>query len=161
MCGGRTRRTTAEEPLRRPHEDPATPAGDADRERMASTVGAAAGAGLLSLDEVDERLGRTFAARTRGDLAAVVADLPTDWLRERRRAEEAAAAAAAARVTLRRHVGGYVGIMAVLVVVWALTTAGYFWPVWPAVGMGFGLAGHIRAARPALPGRPGRLQPLA
>jgi hypothetical protein len=36
----------------------------------------AAGDGRIDLDELDERLERTFAARTYGELAALVADLP-------------------------------------------------------------------------------------
>lgn len=30
-------------------------------------------------------------------------------------------------------------VMAVLVVVWAVTGAGYFWPVWPMLGMSIAL----------------------
>jgi hypothetical protein len=33
--------------------------------------------------------------------------------------------------------------MALLVTIWLLTTpGGYFWPVWPMLGWGFGLASH-------------------
>jgi hypothetical protein len=33
----------------------------------------------------------------------------------------------------------YLSVMALLVAIWALTGAGYFWPVWPALGWGAGL----------------------
>ena len=32
--------------------------------------------------------------------------------------------------------------MALLVVIWALTGAGYFWPIWPMLGWGIGVLSH-------------------
>jgi hypothetical protein len=49
---------------------------DADREQVAETLRVAAGDGRLSLAELDERLDACFAARTYGDLAGLVSDLP-------------------------------------------------------------------------------------
>ena len=38
--------------------------------------------------------------------------------------------------------------MALLVTIWLLTTpGGYFWPVWPMLGWGIGLASHGLATR--------------
>lgn len=51
-------------------------ASDADRERVAEVVRSAAVEGRLDMDELDERLGAVFAARTYADLAATVTDLP-------------------------------------------------------------------------------------
>ncbi|MBB5789659.1 DUF1707 SHOCT-like domain-containing protein [Jiangella mangrovi] len=51
---------------------------DAEREKVAERVRAAAADGRLGLDELDDRLGSALAARTRGDLDAVVADLGDD-----------------------------------------------------------------------------------
>jgi len=34
----------------------------------------------------------------------------------------------------------YVVVNALLVVIWAVSGVGYFWPVWPIVGWGVGLA---------------------
>jgi hypothetical protein len=51
-------------------------AGDADRDRVAEVLRQAAGDGRLTLDELDERLNRTFAARTYAELALVTRDLP-------------------------------------------------------------------------------------
>ncbi|PZF84336.1 DUF1707 SHOCT-like domain-containing protein [Jiangella anatolica] len=48
---------------------------DAEREQVAERVRAAAADGRLGLDELDERLGSALAARTRGELDAVIADL--------------------------------------------------------------------------------------
>lgn len=47
-----------------------------DRERVAEVLRVAAGDGRLSLEELEERLEDCFAARTYGDLAPLVADLP-------------------------------------------------------------------------------------
>jgi hypothetical protein len=49
---------------------------DADREQAAETLRRAAGDGRITLTELDERLELTYAARTYGDLDAVIADLP-------------------------------------------------------------------------------------
>jgi hypothetical protein len=52
--------------------------GDADRERVADRLRQAAGEGRLSPEELDERLGAAFAARTAGELEPLVADLPPE-----------------------------------------------------------------------------------
>jgi hypothetical protein len=51
-------------------------ASDADRDRVAEVLRAAAADGRLSLDELDERLDRLYAAKTYGELESVVEDLP-------------------------------------------------------------------------------------
>jgi hypothetical protein len=54
--------------------------------------------------------------------------------------------AARRRVQARRdfanHVVAYVVVNAFLVVVWAVTGAGYFWPAWVLGGWGVGLVLH-------------------
>ena len=121
---------------------------DDERRRAADDLSAAVGAGLLDLDEVDERLAQVWAARTSGALDAVRADLPQAWLRERRRQEAAEQAARLARTTLPAHIRSWLMLVGLLVAIWALTTpGGYFWPVWPALGTGVCLVGHVAAAR--------------
>ena len=56
--------------------NPAWLAGSADRERTVGVLRAAFTEGRLSQDELDDRVGRAYAARTYGDLWALVADLP-------------------------------------------------------------------------------------
>ncbi len=53
-------------------------ASDADREHVARVLHDHAVVGRLSTDELDERTGRAFGARTLGELDALVADLPRD-----------------------------------------------------------------------------------
>ena len=38
-----------------------------------------------------------------------------------------------------RHVVIYIAVNALLVAIWALTSAAYFWPIWPILGWGIGV----------------------
>jgi hypothetical protein len=51
-------------------------ASDADRERVAAVLRAAAAEGRIELDELDERLGAVYAARTYAELEPITRDLP-------------------------------------------------------------------------------------
>jgi hypothetical protein len=51
-------------------------ASDAEREAVAERLRHAAAEGRLDPEELDERLGRAYAARTRDELTALTADLP-------------------------------------------------------------------------------------
>ena len=55
---------------------PAWLAGTADRERTVGVLRAAFTEGRLTQDELEDRVGRAYAARTYSDLWALVADLP-------------------------------------------------------------------------------------
>lgn len=124
--------------------------GDVDRQRAAALLTDATAAGYLRLDELDQRLGVVWSATTHRQLLAAQSDLPEQVHRARARSEVAAAVRAAARSSLRPHLASYVGVMVLLVAVWlvhALSSAAWYpWPVWPALGWGIGLWGHVRAA---------------
>jgi DUF1707 SHOCT-like domain len=60
-------------------------ASDADRDQIAERLRKATGEGRLLAEELEERLEATFAARTYGELDAVVADLPGVTVRRRER----------------------------------------------------------------------------
>ncbi len=70
--------------MARPGDDLAAGAGGrghlrashADREQVIRTLKAAFVQGMLTKDEFDLRVGRTFASRTYAELAAVIADIP-------------------------------------------------------------------------------------
>lgn len=47
-----------------------------DRDRVVDTLRTAGGDGRLTAEELDDRVERALSARTRGELAALVADLP-------------------------------------------------------------------------------------
>jgi hypothetical protein len=65
---------------------------------------------------------------------------------ERHDAEPDLRARATERLTKKRefyaHVLAYVLVNAGLVVIWAMTGAGFFWPVFPILGWGIGLVFH-------------------
>ena len=100
-------------------------ASDADRDRAAERLRAATAEGRLTAEELEERLERAFSARTDAELEPLVADLPAP-----RRAP---------RPRDRSHERAYVATMLLLVAIWALTGAGYFWPIWPMLGWGIGV----------------------
>ena len=109
-------------------------ASDAEREDVVADLRTHATEGRLTVEELEERLDRVHAARTRADLAAQLADLPRPARPARPRPD--------ARAELREHVRTYLFVMALLVAIWALTGMGYFWPVWPALGWGIALLPH-------------------
>ena len=103
-------------------------ASDADRERAAERLQAAAGDGRLTPAELEERLERAFSARTEAELEPLVADLPVSHVRE-------------SRGSRRPDFGPFIFVSLMLVGIWALTGMGYFWPVWPIAGWGFSFVG--------------------
>jgi len=120
-------------------------ASDADREWVAAILRGAAGKGLLTLAEVDERLGRVYAATYVGDLAPLTTDLPDAG---RRLAPVDPRVRSRAKAVARAHVAGYVGLVVLMVAIWVATGADYyFWPVWPAIGMLPAVVSHLAAAR--------------
>ena len=56
--------------------DPRVRASDADRERTVSLLREHHAVGLLTAEEFSERVDKAFAAKTIGDLEALLADLP-------------------------------------------------------------------------------------
>ena len=102
-------------------------AGDADRERTAGRLRDAAVEGRLGSDELEERLEAALGASTLGELERLVADLP------------APPPAPPARPRPQLPVT-YLAVSALLIVIWALSGAGYFWPMWPILGWGLCVA---------------------
>ena len=47
-----------------------------------------------------------------------------------------------ARREFTSHLIVYVVVNAMLVALWAISTGGYFWPIWPLLGWGVGLVLH-------------------
>ena len=124
---------------------PTVRASDADRERTAVVLRDATAAGRLSAGELEERLEVAFGARDRSELAELVADLPE----ERRRSRHARSPAR--RPALRPERLAFAATALLMVAIWALTGAGYFWPVWPILGWGVCVLGP----RPRRGRRPG------
>jgi hypothetical protein len=106
-------------------------ASDTEREHHADLLREHAAQGRLTVDELEQRLDRVYAARTHGELAPIVEDLP------------APRAPRAPRRSARRRpeLAAFVAVNLMLIVIWAATGAGYFWPIWPLLGWGLGLIG--------------------
>jgi hypothetical protein len=108
-------------------------ASDADRERVAQLLRDSAADGRLEMDELDERLDSAYAARTFGELRALTRDLPV----------------VAPRPGLPDRPGRrtpvpttFIWISALLIAIWAMTGAGYFWPMWPMLWFAFATLRH-------------------
>ena len=72
--------------------------GTAERDAAAALIADAAAAGYLDTDEFTERSAAAFAARTRADLDAALAEVPPAFVQQRRSARRQERHAAAARV---------------------------------------------------------------
>jgi hypothetical protein len=101
---------------------------DADREQLVEELREHALAGRLSSEEMEERIGGAYRARTRGDLDALRVDLPVSStsvalaLRKRK---------GALRRRLVQEAGGSLGVSAMCVGVWlAVGAHPPFWPGW-------------------------------
>jgi hypothetical protein len=127
-------------------------AADADRERFVEALRQHHVDGRLTVEELEERTERAYAARTYGDLDALATDLPplpstgpappapgparagpgpADLPRRMR---PPAPRRSAAKATLLRTIVWFGTLSLVMMVVWAMTGRRYFWPVWPILG---------------------------
>jgi hypothetical protein len=130
-------------------------AGDRDREATATTLGQALAEGYLDMTEYEHRVLAAFSAQTTADLGRLLGDLPVQHLR-RHDPRRRAARHAAARTSVRLHAAAYLLMVVIVLTVWlAVALSGgawYFWPVWPILGAGVGLAAHaiplVAATRP-------------
>ena len=111
-------------------EHPELRASDAERESAVTLLREHGAAGRLDVAELEERVAGAYAATTRGDLAALLRDLPDARLpappRPAARPERAAAHD-------RHDEGGWAAfavVNVILVAIWAFTGADYFWPGW-------------------------------
>ena len=129
---------------------PVVRAGDADREKTAALLGQALAEGYLDMAEYETRLQDTFTAVSRADLRLLTADLPVDRL-ERNDPRRREARARAARRGVPFHLAAYATMVGVVLTVWLAVglSAGawYFWPIWPILGAGIGVLGHVLPVR--------------
>jgi hypothetical protein len=140
--------------------DPKIRASDADRDRTAAALREHLAAGRLTNEEFDERLDKTYAAKTLGELDALMADLPRTDLEQQ-----------PADVSLHRAGGGsplsgqsggpveashgrfspawraawgsWLGVSLLFFVIWLISGAsGGLWFVWVPAVMGVLLLGR-------------------
>lgn len=130
-------------------------AGDSDRQAVADKLKRALDEGRLDLAEYDDRLQKTYAAKTYGDLDALLEDLPGSAVSPQPRADPEPAAAgpppqkgSSRGGQLAPWLGGFGGIFVVCTVIWLATSIGsghvqYFWPVWLLIPMAVGFMGRL------------------
>jgi hypothetical protein len=129
-------------------------AGDGDRQKVADQLKTALDEGRLDLSEYDERLQKTYAAKTYGDLSGLLDDLPGTVPVEHSQVQAYHAPAGPASTqppssAAHRAIawaGPYGGLIAVCVIIWAISSfnAGHltnFWPAWMLIPLVLGLAG--------------------
>ena len=113
-------------------------ASDAERERVVEALRGHAQAGRLTADELDQRVGAALAAKTRGDLATLLEDLPAERRPYPPRSPR----------QYRAPTPSFVPVLLLLIAIWAVTGGGYFWPIWPLLWFGFAAfargGSHIR-----------------
>lgn len=126
--------------------------GDADRERAAAQLGLALSRGFLDFAEYETRVSRAFAATTTAELSPLTDDLPATV--RRHDPQRLAAQARAARLSVRLHLAAYLAMVVIVLTVYLATAvfagATYFWPIWPILGAGIGLASHAIPVKLAL-----------
>jgi len=116
-----------------------------ERERTASILRAAAEAGLLTLDEADERMAACYQSQFQDELAPLLTDLPHGGRKLiPPDPEEEARDRRADRDSLGGHIGFVVVVGAVLVGIWAISGAGFFWPAWPLGFLALTLVFHAK-----------------
>jgi hypothetical protein len=120
-------------------------AGDTDRELVLERLRAAQAEGRLDLEEFDERVTATLAARTYGELAALTTDLPGGPPVPRplgappppQQPPPTTAAVARDRPDLRSAAAGWAAVSATTLVIWLVIGVtsgglGYPWWIWVA-----------------------------
>ncbi|MHB1613113.1 MAG: DUF1707 SHOCT-like domain-containing protein [Actinomycetes bacterium] len=113
--------------------DPGQRAGDQDRDQTLAQLQEAYAQGRLSTEELHERLEAAVRARTLADLARLTTDLPGVYqLPEPRPLSDVARVADAEHgpAWLAHQARGLLALVLVTTVIWAVTGAGYYWPVW-------------------------------
>jgi hypothetical protein len=135
-CSPRTAERRAprrEEEIRELHilRDPTLRVSDGDRERTVRALSEHTAAGLLTLDEFEERVGAVYTAQRVGELEPLLADLPQTRARRGEGPAPMPPAAPADWGPWRL----WLLVGAICLAVWAMTSIGnarllYFWPIW-------------------------------
>ncbi len=105
-------------------------ASDEQRERAAQEIREHFAAGRLTDDELSDRVQAAYAARTQGELNAVLADLPSLPVSPAERKAELAARRGQLQRRMLQEAGGGVGTIAICTAIWVASGAsGFFWPI--------------------------------
>ena len=123
---------------------PSLRASDEDRERVATVLRDSYSHGRLDLEELQQRLDAAYAAKTVNELTHLTADLPATPAASAAVPPQPPGEAQPSSSLLSRRVRDrvltYVLLMVFLIVIWAISGGGSFWPIWPIVVGAFILA---------------------
>lgn len=100
---------------------------DAERESAVTRLREHGAAGRLDFDELEQRVGAAYAARTHGELAAPLDDLPGSL------PARPPTGARIRQLGIGHEWARFLEVGLVLVAIWAFAGAGYFWPAWVLV----------------------------
>jgi hypothetical protein len=131
-------------------------AGDGDRKQVADQLKTALDEGRLDLSEYDERIQRTYAAKTYADLDGLLDDLPGTVPVQHSQVQPAAPAPPVGIPTnppysagrqMAHWVGPYAGVILICTLIWLITSISsgqlqYFWPVWMLIPLVLGVFGQ-------------------
>ncbi|MFJ9366571.1 DUF1707 domain-containing protein [Nocardia sp. NPDC101769] len=112
-------------------------ASDRDREQIVDRLRVAMGEGRITLHEFDERLQQVYSARTYGELAPIMSDLPA--VRGPGRPAGRPGDSGSVPIWVKIIWAPWVFVNLMCVVIWLATGMGYFWPIWVAVPWGLAL----------------------
>ncbi len=109
-------------------------ASDEQRERAAQEIREHFAAGRLTDDELSDRVQAAYAARTEGELKALLADLPKLPASPAQQKAELAARRRQLQRRLVQETGGGAALFVLCTVIWLVDGAsGQFWPIWVAL----------------------------
>lgn len=132
--------------------DPRIRASDADRDKTAGLLREHYAAGRLTAEEFAERLDAALAARTLGDIDALLEDLPPVDpypLPDARLPRGPDGRPGRHSDAWRSAWGSWFTITVVCFVLWALSGRGYLWPLWVAAPWGVIMLGRrVSGAHP-------------
>jgi hypothetical protein len=147
MCGHRRYDYVSWTSEERAERNSGLRASQAERERVVERLRVHAGEGRIDLPELEQRIEAAYAAKTRGELAELLADLPEPPPHRRWGEPRRVGSLAAALVPL-----------ALAIALFTLAPAGLAWMGWPvlgwwffaglpAAGFGFASCGHAKRSR--------------
>jgi hypothetical protein len=127
---------------------PVIRASDTDRDRTVAQLRQHLAEGRLTMEEFSERVDEAYAARTMADLQQVLRELPHVRVNEPRtpeQREQAKGKQLKRQRQLRGQVVVFLLVNAFLIAIWAATSVAareliFFWPIFPLLGWGLGLA---------------------
>jgi hypothetical protein len=127
--------------------------GDAERATTVGELSRHYADGRLDLAEFDQRAAAAWSARTRAELAGPLVDLPPAASAPQLAAPRRSRPDVPRDPGVVIHLAVYTAVIAALWVVWLLTGAGHPWPLYPMLGWGSGVAGHVLAERSCAGGK--------